>query len=84
MCLAQGCFGIEVRSERGRLKEKPNTTCVIRKKTGNLLLEGDKEASVPGPTWQLVWLQIRRQDANGTPNFVGLLFFPSWQRHGQY
>lgn len=41
----------------------------------NLVLEGDKEASAPGPTWQLVWQQIRRQDANGTANFVGLLFF---------
>lgn len=48
-CLAQGCFRMEVRTERGCLKKKPNITCVVRKKTGNLVLGGDKKASIPGP-----------------------------------
>lgn len=39
-----------------RVSQKPNITCVVKKKTANLVLEGDKKASVPGPLWQLVWL----------------------------
>lgn len=70
-CLAQGCFGMKVRSEREHLKEKLNITCVVRKKTGNLVLEGDRQMLL-GRHGSLFWLQIRRQDANGTANFVGL------------
>lgn len=74
-CLAQGCFGMDVRTERGRLEKQLDIMCVVRKKTGNLVLEGDKKASIPGPPWQLVWLWIRRQDANHTANFI-FFFFP--------
>lgn len=55
-CLAQGRFGMEVRTERGRLEKKPNITCVVKKKTGNLLLEGDKQANILALPWQLLWL----------------------------
>lgn len=67
-------------------KNNPNM-CLVRKRSGNLILEGDRKASIPGTPWCGSSLSYCRSEGGMqiTLQLLGVLHFllGGWHRHEQ-